>query len=78
MNQESADLLAMGYLSGGAAFNYPNNYPVVHEFAIHCPLCDKHDGDKGFTRRDHLLQHLKRYHRVNEKGLARFTIRNRH
>ncbi|KAK0743894.1 hypothetical protein B0T18DRAFT_448469 [Schizothecium vesticola] len=44
--------------------------------AIHCPLCTKHDGDKSFTRRDHLQQHLAGYHKLDHKGLAHFAARN--
>jgi len=39
---------------------------------IACPLCDKHDGAKGLFRREHLKQHLERYHRVGKKGLDLF------
>ncbi|KAI8946847.1 hypothetical protein F4801DRAFT_596050 [Xylaria longipes] len=35
-----------------------------------CPFCTKYDGDKGFNRRDHLLQHLRVLHKIDEKGIA--------
>ncbi|KAI0449995.1 hypothetical protein F5B21DRAFT_508668 [Xylaria acuta] len=34
-----------------------------------CPLCTKYDGKKGFNRRDHLVQHLRRLHKIEEKGI---------
>ncbi|KAI1107989.1 hypothetical protein F5Y14DRAFT_437835 [Nemania sp. NC0429] len=34
-----------------------------------CPVCTKHDGDRAFTRMDHLLQHLRGTHRFDEKGI---------
>ena len=36
--------------------------------SIPCPLCEKYDVE-GFSRRDNLTQHLKRYHKVGKKGL---------
>ncbi|KAK3339839.1 hypothetical protein B0T25DRAFT_574724 [Lasiosphaeria hispida] len=38
---------------------------------ICCPLFEKYDVE-GFSRRDHLIQHLKRYHQVGKKGLDFF------
>ncbi|EFY97918.1 hypothetical protein X797_006566 [Metarhizium robertsii] len=35
-----------------------------------CLFCDKHAGEKGFHRRDHLLQHLRVRHRFEESGIA--------
>ncbi|KAI0444087.1 hypothetical protein F4803DRAFT_549484 [Xylaria telfairii] len=35
-----------------------------------CPLCTKYDGEKGFNRRDHLLQHLRVRHKIENKGIA--------
>ncbi|KAI0096096.1 hypothetical protein GGR51DRAFT_568866 [Nemania sp. FL0031] len=34
-----------------------------------CPVCAKHDGKKGFPRRDHLLQHVRHMHKFEDKGI---------
>ncbi|KAM7206453.1 hypothetical protein V8F20_002802 [Naviculisporaceae sp. PSN 640] len=38
-----------------------------------CQLCHKYKGDKAFKRRDHLLQHLKRTHKVEVDCLHLFA-----
>ncbi|KAI1182462.1 hypothetical protein F5B17DRAFT_435609 [Nemania serpens] len=40
-----------------------------------CPVCTKHDGNKAFTRHDHLLQHLRVAHKFDEKGIAWMRVR---
>jgi len=37
-----------------------------------CPLCERYDVQE-FSRRDHLTQHLKSYHRLGKKGLDFFA-----
>ncbi|KAK3369949.1 hypothetical protein B0H63DRAFT_514180 [Podospora didyma] len=32
-----------------------------------CVACDKHRGNESFTRRDHLRQHLRVYHKMNKE-----------
>jgi len=39
---------------------------------ITCPLCSNHDGDKAFTRLDHLRQHLTTFHRVDKSNLDQY------
>ncbi|KAI0860023.1 hypothetical protein F4860DRAFT_233634 [Xylaria cubensis] len=34
-----------------------------------CPLCTKYDGENGFIRRDHLRQHLRVFHKLDDKGI---------
>ncbi|KAI0186055.1 hypothetical protein EV127DRAFT_484565 [Xylaria flabelliformis] len=34
-----------------------------------CPLCTKYDGENGFNRRDHLRQHLRVFHKLDNKGM---------
>ncbi|TRX88198.1 hypothetical protein FHL15_010887 [Xylaria flabelliformis] len=34
-----------------------------------CPLCTKYDGEYGFNRRDHLRQHLRVFHKLDNKGM---------
>ena len=41
-----------------------------------CPVCHAHDGDKAFTRRDHLTQHLRTFHRFDAKGISHFRVRS--
>ncbi|RYP78449.1 hypothetical protein DL771_000634 [Monosporascus sp. 5C6A] len=40
-----------------------------------CPFCTKYDGEKGFDRRDHLLQHLRGRHHFEENGIAFMKVR---
>ncbi|KAI1484776.1 hypothetical protein F5X96DRAFT_662900 [Biscogniauxia mediterranea] len=39
-----------------------------------CRFCDRHLKDKAFPRRDHLAQHLKVYHRIENKDAQRRVI----
>ncbi|KAK3357255.1 hypothetical protein B0T25DRAFT_630352 [Lasiosphaeria hispida] len=40
-----------------------------------CPLCEQYDGTKGFSRHDHLMQHLEGYHKIDRKRLSFFDHR---
>ncbi|RYP03044.1 hypothetical protein DL764_005423 [Monosporascus ibericus] len=40
-----------------------------------CTFCTKYDGEKGFDRRDHLLQHLRGRHHFEENGIAFMKVR---
>ncbi|KAI1635971.1 hypothetical protein F4809DRAFT_641955 [Biscogniauxia mediterranea] len=39
-----------------------------------CRFCNRHQGDKAFLRRDHLAQHLKIYHKIENKDERRRAI----
>jgi hypothetical protein len=49
-----------------------------------CPHCEKFAGIKGFARRDHLIQHLRVYHRIQVhlegtvKSPTEYTVRRMH
>ncbi|KID83059.1 Zinc finger, C2H2-type/integrase, DNA-binding protein [Metarhizium guizhouense ARSEF 977] len=40
-----------------------------------CLFCGKYAGEKGFDRRDHLLQHLRVRHRFEESAIAFMRVR---
>lgn len=40
-----------------------------------CPLCEKYDDPRGFLRREHLVQHLRREHKVGNKGVELLVAR---
>ncbi|KAJ9149364.1 hypothetical protein NKR23_g4342 [Pleurostoma richardsiae] len=40
-----------------------------------CPVCKMNDVDKGFTRRDKLLQHLRLYHKMSDKDIDQYMLR---
>jgi hypothetical protein len=53
-------------------------------FRFPCPHCEKFAGIKGFVRRDHLIQHLRVYHRIQGhlegtvKSPTEYTVKRMH
>jgi hypothetical protein len=45
-----------------------------------CEICDRHRGMKGFRRRDHLIQHIREYHKRKPEEISSILIveRGRH
>ena len=61
----------------GKSFNRPDTF--FRHMEIHntqnqtrfpCNLCKKYRGKQGFKRRDHLTQHLRNFHMVNDEDLS--------
>jgi uncharacterized Zn-finger protein len=61
-----------GQAGCGSAFSRYDTYEQhlkVHEDDVKryaCPHCKKHRGVNGFKRKDHLTQHLRNYHHIEE------------
>ncbi|KAI1747559.1 hypothetical protein F4782DRAFT_535319 [Xylaria castorea] len=54
------------HLSSRSAASVTSSVGAKHP----CPLCTKYDGEKAFNRRDHLLQHLRVLHKIEDKGVS--------
>ena len=77
-------IIQCNYEGCGKGFNRQDTF--LRHMAIHktvsqirfpCNLCKKYRGKQGFKRRDHLIQHLRNLHTVNDKDLSSRSSRSR-
>ncbi|KAM7203986.1 hypothetical protein V8F33_001957 [Rhypophila sp. PSN 637] len=66
-------LCGSGFTRSDALTRHAKGHSPEQSAKFECPLCEKHDGEQAFKRRDNLRQHLVVVHRLEGGWLQFFT-----